>query len=181
MATHSQSTICCDCLRVVSDDWSEEVFECRASLGVVGEEEQAPGGPTCPHCGSAALAGLSRHFEVGIDLTGLVRLSRCRECGQAVKVVDTETGAVLLQDAGCRDGRCKDCRLKHYLEAHADPSSADKRFRLDERRVLWRLNKVKVRCPVCGRDRWLPPGGAWKEVCERCFRGRNEETRASSG
>jgi hypothetical protein len=159
MEADFNATVCCGCLKVVG---------CHSAwLG--GDGLRVADGLPCPHCGGEVLVSLRGQRELGADLSGQIKVRDCRDCGGVLKVVDADSGAVLLGGDG-RGGVCPKCQRKRYLEKHPDPSGPEKRYRLDERRLIWALNKVKVRCPVCEKDRWLGPGLAWKKVCEKCYR-----------
>jgi hypothetical protein len=149
MDAEGRATICCDCLKVV---------------GVAADE-----GRPCPDCGGAVLVEVRGRYDLGADLSGRLQVRLCRGCELPLKITDSETGAVVHGGEG-RAGRCRECQVKSYLEAHPDPSDAERRYRFDDRRLVWVLNKVQVHCPVCGKDRWVGPGLAWKKTCEKCYR-----------
>lgn len=98
---------------------------------------------------------------------------KCQECGK-LEDIDWATGFLEMIRLTERDGAklCQSCLADKVQMETPDPSDEAQKFVFDRRALTWNLDKVKVPCVKCGRQRWLNAKNKWRNLCGPCFRMR---------
>jgi len=65
---------------------------------------------------------------------------------------------------------CMNCFEKKVKSEIPDPSTPDKRFKLNTETLQYELNEVRLPCKDCGRNRWVKANEQWKKQCLSCYK-----------
>jgi hypothetical protein len=65
---------------------------------------------------------------------------------------------------------CKNCLPEKVKEDIPDPSNVNEKYLFDNRELKWVISKVRLKCEVCGKPRWLNNENRWKTMCLSCYK-----------
>jgi len=94
----------------------------------------------------------------------------CAECQQVEEMdFDARFGRVILKEKNGKN-LCQKCYAEVIKNEIPDPSSDTEKYYFDEKELEWILEKIKISCEVCGKERWLNAENHWKKKCLKCYR-----------
>lgn len=65
---------------------------------------------------------------------------------------------------------CMDCFEKKIKSELHDPSTSNKRFKLNLDKLQYELHEVRLPSQDCGRKRWVKADEQWKKQCLSCYK-----------
>jgi len=65
---------------------------------------------------------------------------------------------------------CLDCAIEKRTGELNDPSTKDKKYKINPQTMEYELLKVLVPCKDCGKKRWLDANEQWKVQCLPCYK-----------
>ena len=65
---------------------------------------------------------------------------------------------------------CKKCLPGQVKNNSPDPSSEDEKYVFNNHELKWIIAKVRLKCEVCGKPRWLNYENRWKTKCMACYK-----------
>lgn len=140
--TPKKDLVCYQCAAVIKDVDYFTARDDAACEHKVKRLEAELSGKGCSKCGKLE----------GIDFVGR---------GWAADIVQ------LAEDDG--EKLCQACLSDRVKARIPDPSSSTEKFTYDRRAMVWKLEKVRVACDGCGKQRWLNAENAWKKKCSSCY------------
>ncbi|WP_163860357.1 hypothetical protein [Paenibacillus elgii] len=170
---------CNTCHVVIIDripEWSTD------RKGFTGVEFRTPEEPNqtliCPDCGHT-IKGTGYYTAYDAQETKRIReylakkaaAAKCRICGK-IEGIDRAEGFFEEIRLAEKDGLtlCQSCLADRVQMETPDPSDATRKFIFDRRALYWKLDKIKVPCAKCGKQRWLNATNQWKSLCLPCYR-----------
>jgi len=57
-----------------------------------------------------------------------------------------------------------------------DPTNEKEKYYFDKHQLKWFLEKIKLACKNCGKERWLKAENHWKKLCLKCYRIANNSS-----
>lgn len=93
----------------------------------------------------------------------------CSKCGFIEEFNDSGLNNQVLQE---KNGKlyCRSCFIKRIKQEKADPSNEKEKYVFNEEELKWKLDKVRIICPLCGRKRWLLERNKFKQYCLSCYK-----------
>ncbi|MHA1302609.1 MAG: hypothetical protein ACTSPI_02760 [Candidatus Heimdallarchaeaceae archaeon] len=93
----------------------------------------------------------------------------CTECKKIEEMDITRFGSVILKKKNGKN-LCQECYAKVMKEEIPDPSNDKEKYFFYDRELKWVLEKIKIPCIICGRQRWLNAENKWKKMCLKCYK-----------
>ncbi|HUT81371.1 MAG TPA: hypothetical protein VMZ29_09235 [Candidatus Bathyarchaeia archaeon] len=101
------------------------------------------------------------------------KIEQGRICSECQKVEEMDFlgmfGEVVLKNKNGKN-LCQECYAKVMKEELSDPSNEKEKYYFDDLKCKWVLEKIKLPCEVCGKERWLNADNKWKKMCLRCYK-----------
>ncbi|MGD6815488.1 hypothetical protein ACQCVE_00240 [Metabacillus sp. 113a] len=104
-------------------------------------------------------------IEVDINNSRLNQRT-CVACG----VKELETFRKIKYKVWKNETFCTGCVEKQFMSEVPNPSTNEKVFKVDTSNMKYILEKVKIPCNTCGRQRWLNVENQWKKQCTSCYK-----------
>jgi hypothetical protein len=92
----------------------------------------------------------------------------CEECG--IKKFSNNTLRIVKFKEVNGKTVCMDCFEKKIKSEIPDPSTPDKRYKLNTEKLQYELYEVRLPCSDCRRKRWVKANEQWKKQCLSCFK-----------
>lgn len=90
----------------------------------------------------------------------------CSECG----IEEYQTLKIISFKQWENKTVCFDCVEKKLIDELPNPSTSDRKFKIDVKTEKYVLDSVMIPCVTCGRKRWLKAENQWKKQCMNCYK-----------
>ncbi len=145
----------------------------------------APGGFgrnfPCFKCGQQ-IRNVKYYTEIDLDgckrnLARQKRIEEGRICSQCKKVeesdeIDTFRHVHLREKNGVLV--CQKCLADITKKETPNPSNELEKYEFDDKKLAWKLVRVKKPCAACGKPRWLNLENQWKTLCTNCYKQKHQ-------